>query len=477
MVVIGVALLGLAHLSSNWDADPDSVSYLSIARSIAHGRLERLGTPHLLYEPTYPALIAPAFWMPGSPFLWISVIHACISAALVGGVWYWCAAYSRERAIFVSLLTVGNIGLWMMHRVVRPEIAYMGATVWAGGLIARGFRDVGTGRYWGWMVAGGAVAALAAAFRPLPFVSFGTAGALIYLGWRGRVGWGRAFVGALIVAVMSAAVMVTWMKVDRAMSSRAAEPSELDERVKWTYIDYVRDWAPTPGTIAEGFRRETGEVGRLMIPGMRGVYAREGDWGSPMVYVYLMVFAGVGWGWWRAARGLADPLVWMAPMYFAMFVLSKYDQGTRYLIPLVPVFWLCVWEGLSGKEGEGGSRWVAVRTVGLTVLIDLHVLVCVGDRVMRSRVVARENASWPALRELASEMGTGYAEAVHIKTGDERLLMLAYVTDRWVFHAESAERVPPIVRQVLVSAGEAAPVGFERVDEKVGLVLYRRSGP
>lgn len=471
MVVASTLILGLLHLSANWDSDPDSVSYLSIARNIAQGKLERLGTPHTLYEPTYPALLAPAFLLPGPTFLWVSVIQALASGALVGGVWYWCSAYSRERAINVSLLTATSVGVWMMHRVARPEIAYMAATAWAGGFLARGFRDAAGPRFWRWTVAGGAAAAAATALRPLPFVCIGAAAALARLAMARRVPWGRAAAAAMVVGLMSGAVELGWIKLDRAMAD-ASQTVELDEHSNWAYIDFVKDWFDGDGRglalqVAEGARRETGEVGRLMIPGMRGVYAREGAWGNPLNLVYLGFFAAVCAAWWRSAwRGPADALVWMAPPYLLLFVLSKYDQGTRYLVPLVPVLWFCAFDGL--------RRWEGWRAIALAVLVDAHLLVSVGDRVMKARGVAEENRHWPALREMAAEMGTGRAVSQGLAVGDSRVLMLSYLTDRAIARPETSGPLPEDVVLVVSDPKLPAPAGFGLAGSKAGISLYRR---
>ena len=88
---------------------------------------------------------------------------------------------------------------------------------------------------------GASLAALAAAVRPLPFVSVGAALALIHLAWKGNLSWSRAFFAALLIACLSAGVVGSWMALDRANAKTETPATSLD-RENWTYIDFVKDW-------------------------------------------------------------------------------------------------------------------------------------------------------------------------------------------------------------------------------------------
>ena len=67
-------MVPLLLISGDWKPDPDSVNYLSMARSLAaHHGLQRLSSPQWYYAPLYPVLISPAFWTGPRPF-WVAPV-------------------------------------------------------------------------------------------------------------------------------------------------------------------------------------------------------------------------------------------------------------------------------------------------------------------------------------------------------------------------------------------------------------------
>lgn len=455
----------LVHLSPIWHTDNDSVAYLSIARHIASGQLLRCDSPHLLYTPTYSLLLAPAYLLPGPTFLWVYLIHGLIAVAVATGAWYWVRAYSASHAVLVALLTIVNIGIWSMHRVVRPETTYVAATLWAGGFLARAFQDPLHRKFWLYVLLGGVLAAFAAAVRPLPFVSVGAAAALIHMAVTKRIGWVRAFFAALIVAALSAAVMLTWMAYDRHATAIDTAP-QLNDRVNWTYIDYVKDWGLHPVQALEGLRRQVGEVGRLLIPGFKGFYARAYAWLDPMNFVYAAYFVFVSVTWYRAACSTSDSLVWMIPPYFLVFVLSRHDQGTRYLVPLVPALWFCL-------TRYTFTRWKRDAAALILLIASLHLLVSFGDRVKELLEDFEVRKHWTPLEQLASRAGPAPAVSLGLKAGDPRMLVYMYHVNRGILPAEPGQGIPLAATQVF-SSSPTPPEGFVLQDSAEGIYIHRR---
>ncbi|MBI1899573.1 MAG: hypothetical protein HYS13_00485 [Planctomycetia bacterium] len=64
-----VALLLAVQVKWWWEPGPDAASYLSIARNMAEGRLQRFESAHVRYAPAYAALLAPTFLVSDEPFL------------------------------------------------------------------------------------------------------------------------------------------------------------------------------------------------------------------------------------------------------------------------------------------------------------------------------------------------------------------------------------------------------------------------
>jgi hypothetical protein len=66
----------LIQINAWWYPTPDSVAYLSIARSIATGHgVRNLGYAQIAYPPGYPLLMSLAFKVQSLPFLTISMMN------------------------------------------------------------------------------------------------------------------------------------------------------------------------------------------------------------------------------------------------------------------------------------------------------------------------------------------------------------------------------------------------------------------
>src|SRR5262245_60560475 len=114
-----------------WQPCPDAVTYLSIARHMAHGELQLFGSPHVRMAPGYPLLVAPAFLISDHPFLLIALIHFVLAAALTVAVYLWFRRLAGSAAVPLTALVMVSACLWQMYRYAISELAFMTALMWA----------------------------------------------------------------------------------------------------------------------------------------------------------------------------------------------------------------------------------------------------------------------------------------------------------------------------------------------------------
>ena len=161
--------------------------------------------------------------------------------------------------------------------------------------------------------------------------------------------WRRAAASAAVVGLFAVALTLALVVLDRQGARRSA-PGAV------TYAQLLQ--APGQsivGQIVEGIRRQSAEVGRLLVPGMFRTYARQGEWLNINTWVFSVVFLLVTIGWWKFVKRTADPLALTFPFHFAACVAWPVDTGTRLTAPMLPVLAASVWFVMEGLgKGAGG---------------------------------------------------------------------------------------------------------------------------
>src|SRR5580693_3242396 len=95
-----LVLLLMAQVRPWWIPQPDSRSYLSMARSLAEqGRMLNLGREHLWYFPGYSLLLSPLYLISGRPDWLISAFQWMTVALLMLGVYQWARSVVPQWAV------------------------------------------------------------------------------------------------------------------------------------------------------------------------------------------------------------------------------------------------------------------------------------------------------------------------------------------------------------------------------------------
>jgi hypothetical protein len=89
--------------------------------------------------------------------------------------------------------------------------------------------------------------------------------------------------------------------------------------------------------LLTGLRLRIQEIGRLVVPGAFKAY---GGWLEPVMIVYLPVFFAIGIGWFHMVSRRPSSLLLAFPLYFSLYVIWPFDQGGRFMTPMVPILWL-----------------------------------------------------------------------------------------------------------------------------------------
>jgi hypothetical protein len=413
-----IAILLAIQITPKLTMSPDGVSYMSIARSlISHGELKRLGSPHLRYAPAYPIIISPAFLLGPRPFLAVQIIQWLFAVVLILGTYAWFAPYAGRSAIWITLLALLNTGFWDLTRQASSELVFMPCLMWGSVLLAAAIRTTSAWRAAA-MIAGGivlvAVATLTRQAGALLVIGFGLA--VILRTMRRQITWPRAITFAAAVGISIAIVSWGLIAFDH-QGAREAGPAEIG------YTDAFR--APDSSLssqIIEGVRRQSAEVGRLLVPGMWKAHAIAHDWHDPNTWIYLAVCVPVAIGWWKLCKTTADPLALTLPFYIALYVVYPFDSGTRFTVPMLPVLAASLWFILSPLGNN--------RAPIFLLLIVFHVSVAIGYWIDDAAHVRHRWQHWTTIQQVARAIPPeAKIIALRGSAGDDWMFLM-YLIDR-----------------------------------------------
>ncbi|MBI4517427.1 MAG: hypothetical protein HY699_16610 [Deltaproteobacteria bacterium] len=449
-----LAALLLAQVGPWWYASPDSLTYLSVARSLAGGHgLLRLGSEQLGYPPGYPLLASPAFLISGRPFLRLSLLQWALAVGLLLGVYRWLRARHCTAALLLTGTVMVNAALWLHYRRPLSELAFMAVMVWAANAWDMALAVPAPRRAVGWTVLGSVLSVLLCLIREVGGVLV-TGFALATLVAARRRRFSRTFAFAMIgIAALPAAVTVVgFAHYDVRAAARSADQ-------RGTHLDGFINASPLfAGTasplvpLSEMVRVRVSEVGRLLVPGMLKSYGPPGRWLDVNMLVYLPLCALVLAGWWQLVRQGPDVLALTLPFYLAIYLVWPFDGGLRYLLPLLPVLLLCGWLPLGPRLRRPRCALAAFLVAHLGVALGYWL----ADDLPRIRQC---HAQWDVAERLAAQVparSAGLADGVP----ECIRLLLAYSVDRSVLEMPAAGLAQTNEPWIVAPAGAPSPAGF-----------------
>ena len=419
-LVAFAALLAL-QISPWWYPTPDTVVYLSTARSIAvHHALGTLGNAQIVFPPGYPLLISPAFLLGDRPFLILAIMHWCMAVVLMLGVYRWARRCCPDGALLLTGLVMVNVSVWIHYRRALSELAFMTVLIWTVQSLDAVRESKSPRAALSRALPASALVLLLSMIREVGLlVGAGFAVAIVIDAWRARVRWPTALLLLLIVAVPAALAVAGFVRYDAATKVTSAVPIG-------THLDGLTYPSTTlVEQVTEGLRLRLSEVGRLLIPGMFNAYGRRGNWFDLNVVVYVPVFVAVVFGWWRFVRRQRDVFALTLPFYLLAYILWPFEAGTRYMLPMLPVLLACVWCLIESLQRR--------RLSILAILLVGHLGVAMGHWIIKDLPRARAcHAQWGSVDQLVAGIGGDSRGALRANVAPCVQFMLELALDRLV---------------------------------------------
>lgn len=454
---LGVLALLLAIQIGPWFYySPDGCAYLSLARNLACGEEPAvLGEPRLGIPLGYPLLISPAFWFSERPFLILSALNWLLAVVLMLGIYRWLGRQIPEHAVLLTSLIMVNAGLWYHFRRPLKEIAFLAVMVWLTNVLQSLLRGEGRRRIIRRGLLGISLLVLLLTVRYSGIVLIAGFGVSLLLIVSRDAAHRRLIVGTSVVI---------------GLCSLAA----LGVLIQFGGDIYLKALLPAPAgvlpQVAEGFRLRISEIGRLSLPGMFKSYSGRNEWLHLNMGLYVALLPFIAWGWWQLAWRRRDVLALTLPFYFGLYVAWPFDQGARFMLPMVPVLVTCLWLG---------ARPVFQKPAGWTViLLGMHLIGSLGYwiQVDAPRAIARHQ-DWAKLEQLASTI-RGDQTALAVRNFDPSLhAMLELSLDRRLPGPLTGSAAPDDIRWILQPKQTAGCSGFRTCRETDGYDLLVRVEP
>jgi len=231
-----------------------------------------------------------------------------------------------------------------------------------------------------------------------------------------RTGYLRAAIMVACVSVPTLAVLAAWVTqsssnyqteghVALALNAYrpAAQPAEV-RAASETASNETASNAPARAAygvrwalLFDGVRVRLSDLSRLLVPGMwRAPSIDIGWWHLGLAIIFLVVAGIFLGGWWQLVRQRLDVFVFAAPLWAVVYMHSSTEVYGRVFNPLLPVLFLCVWQGLR-------TVWkprVVAAVMGVMLVGNLAQSIGYWLVIDRPRAVLAHN-QWPVVDQMA----------------------------------------------------------------------------
>jgi hypothetical protein len=291
----------------------------------------------------------------------------------------------------------------------------------------------------------GLLVLLAAATRQAGItLAVGFAALLLWQALNGQRSWARTL---MLIGIVSIPAILTLLGLAWWDRATATGPGAL------TYLDQVRgEHASWPSQILEGTRLRVSEVGRILIPGMFKAYGRPRHWLNLNLVLFFFSFVVVVAGWRTTAFRNRDLLAWVFPFYILLYIVWPFDQATRFMAPLTPLFMYCAWSAL--------DRLVPYRKTIFAVLVAAHLAVSAGHSWLVELPRGRVNdAQWDEASQLGSHLPPETVALAASGVAPDTVWMLQFLADRRIPIIDQCG-VQPHKAWLIVGRAQKVPEGF-----------------
>ncbi|HEY2841163.1 MAG TPA: hypothetical protein VGJ26_18550 [Pirellulales bacterium] len=348
--------------------------------------MTNLGSPKLHYAPGYPILISPAFLFGDRPFLLLALMQWGFAMLFMIGLYRWTLLWFPTGALWVTVLVIVNAGFWTFERLTVSEMAFMAALMGNVNALDR-LSDATTRRATlVWTIVSALGVTGLSLIRPVGVLIVVGYGCLALKGaWTGRIAWTRAVTTSLMVGLPATLAVLAFISHESRMAR------VLGPKASSNYLDEFRlPEVSVAEQLLEGTRVRISEFGRLVVPGMLKAYAPTGRWLNVNTFIYVPLFLALMWSWWQLAGKKCSALFWILPFYLVLHIAYPSEQGTRYIIPLLPLLAACVWRLACLAPGKQ-------PTYILGSLVAIHLCVTLGSSFAETARLYRQQSHWASV--------------------------------------------------------------------------------
>ncbi|MBA3273393.1 MAG: hypothetical protein H0T11_05920, partial [Chthoniobacterales bacterium] len=376
---------------------------------------------------------------------------------------YWSRRVATtSAALLITGLVVLSTGFWYHLRMTQSEIAFMAAWI-ATLLVMERLAAIANSQALRRVALYAALAALLLIVTSFIrhvgiFLAAGFGVRMLMLAWSRALSWTRAITLTLAIGLTASAALLILIAYDRD----AAQATE-----RRGYLEYFAAGdLSILSQIHTGFRLRFEDIGRLTVPGMFKAY-RPG-WINPNTPIYLCMVVLICVGWWRLVRRNKDIFALTAPFYLGLYICWPFGQETRYVFPLLPLLFLCLWVSIESARRH--------RLSILAILVVAHLVIAFGYSFGRLRAIARDNKTLLAIEQLAPRLREEQLSSAVVTPRDyDMWLMFQFTTDREVELYRRFEDVPGKARWVLSETLLVIPADFvPRLTSGPVILLERR---
>ena len=416
---------------------PDSAVYMTLAHNIREtGRYEFNYLPHTVYPPGFPMLLVGISSLTGHEGYGVYIRFMPVFGTLALVVWYFVLkSYAGRPAAAVCCVLVAT-SEYLFQLVTQFVISDIPSFLLCGvailcfdGLKSRRAHTLSFRLF---LVA----AFLAATVSTVLLRSAGVALCAALVVWAISDWWYRNSQGiglrriAVVVALVGLAGFSGWIAWTKQSEVREYEGQQRNSYAsQFTARDLHR---PELGTASTGdfLRRVAANIPQQASA--IAVLASRADYILPTWYspVAVMVLGLLGSGIVASLFGTRRSLLpWYFLANFAMFCLWQFDDGRRFMLPVAPLAFALMWEGVIVS-----ARWLQTRpvaTMGVILATAVSITLATGFTYRLPGFQAKiATMFWPSLAIVAGSLLLILKSRWRTKAEGALLALFAFVSSR-----------------------------------------------
>jgi hypothetical protein len=194
------------------------------------------------------------------------------------------------------------------------------------------------------------------------------------------------------------------------------------------------------------------------------------DWLNPCMLIYVPLSAALIVGWCRLMFARKDVLLYTLPAYMAVYLVWPFEQGSRFLTPMVPVLWVCLWAFIDKTRWRGQTRRLFLTLFFLGTLTSA---VYWANDFAKAR---RWNSQWETIENLATSLTDLKGDIAYSSLPSPIRSMLSVALDKPVSDSP-LEQARKSGAHYIVTTGQYDKMGQYHILERHGPFIIFEASP